>query len=102
MSSTVATTHEDLLAALGQVSGLILVTGPTGNGKTTAIEHVLGDPRCPPNVTFIGDIRGEVEDAFRAVQLARSQTVVAVLRIPRAAGAFSRLSSMGVPAIDLA
>lgn len=80
---------------------MILVTGPTGHGKTTAIEAVLGDPRCPPNVIFIGDIRGEVQDAFRAVQLARTQVVVAVLRIPRATGAFVRLTDMGVPAREL-
>jgi type II secretory ATPase GspE/PulE/Tfp pilus assembly ATPase PilB-like protein len=95
------TMHEDLLSALAEGSGLILVTGPTGHGKTTAIEAVLGDPRCPPNVIFIGDIRGEVQDAFHAVQLARTRVVVAVLRIPRATGAFVRLTDMGVPAGDL-
>lgn len=74
-------THEDLLA-LAEGSGLILVTGPTGHGKTTAIEAVLGDPRCPPKVIFIGDIRGEVQDAFRAIQLARTQLVVGSLAHP--------------------
>lgn len=66
------------------------------------IEAVLADRRCPSNVVFLGDIRGDVEDAFRAVKLARSQHVVAVLRIQRAAGAFGRLTDMGVPARDLA
>jgi hypothetical protein len=102
MSPAMTRMHEDLLAALGEASGLILVTGPTGNGKTTAIEQVLVAPGCPPDVVFIGDLRGEVDDAFRALQLARSQAVVAVLRISRAAGAFGRLSDMGVPATDLA
>jgi type II secretory ATPase GspE/PulE/Tfp pilus assembly ATPase PilB-like protein len=93
--------HDDLLSAFHDGAGLVLVTGPTGHGKTTALEAVLADPRCPPNLVFIGDIRGEVQDAFRAVQLARSQVVVAVLRIPRATGAFVRLTDMGVPARDL-
>lgn len=94
--------HNDLLSALTEASGLILVTGSTGHGKTTAIEAVLADPRCPPDIVFVGDIRGDVRDALRAVQLARTQNVVAVLRIPRAAGAFGRLTAMGVPARDLA
>ena len=93
--------HEDLLSALTQGPALILVTGPAGQGKTTAIEAVLADTRCPHNIAFLGDIRGDVEEAARAVQLARSQIVVAVLRIPHAAGAFARLLDMGVPASDL-
>jgi len=83
--------HQELLVALAEASGLILVTGSTGQGKTTAIEEVLADPRCPPSIGFLGDVRDEAQDALRAVQLARSQVVVAVLRIPRAAGAFGRL-----------
>lgn len=94
--------HDELLSALSGPPGLILVAGSTGNGKTTAIEAVLGDRRCPPRVVFLGDIRGDVEDAFRAVQLARSLVVVAVLRIRRAAGSFGRLTAMGVAAHDLA
>ncbi|MBX3157110.1 MAG: hypothetical protein KF773_14135 [Deltaproteobacteria bacterium] len=93
--------HEDLLSALGEGCGLILVAGPTGHGKTTAIEAALADPRCPSNVIFFGDIHGEDQDAFRAVQLAGSQVAVAVLRIPRATGAFARLTDMGVPGRDL-
>ena len=93
---------QELLSALAEGPGLILVTGPTGHGKTTAIEQVLADSGCPPNVVFLGDIRGEVDDARRAVQLARSQPVIAVLRINRAAGAFGRLTDMGIPPRDLA
>lgn len=93
--------HQHLLAALTEASGLILVTGATGTGKTTVIEEVLADPRCPPNTVFLGDVR-DVQLALRAVQLARSQVVVAVLRIPRSAGAFARLTDMGVSARDLA
>ena len=93
--------HEELLSALIQGPGLILVTGPAGQGKTTAIEGVLADSRCPRDIAFLGDIRGDVQEAARAVQLARSQMVVAVLRIQHAAGAFARLLDMGVPASDL-
>jgi hypothetical protein len=100
--STVGTSmHEDLLATLRADSGIVLVIGPTGHGKTTVIDQVLADPRCPPGVVFIGDLRGEAADALRAVQLARSRIVVAVLRISRAAGGFRRLADLGVPAADL-
>lgn len=92
---------QELLVALAKGPGLILVTGPTGHGKTAAIEQVLADSRCPPDVVFLDDIRGDVEDARHAVQLARSQVVVAVLRISRAAGAFVRLTEMGIPSRDL-
>lgn len=84
MSAVIASMQADLLAALGTTSGLILVTGPTANGKTTAIEEALADPRCPPAVVFIGDLRGGVEDAYRAIRIARSQVVIAELRITRA------------------
>jgi type II secretory ATPase GspE/PulE/Tfp pilus assembly ATPase PilB-like protein len=95
--------HHDLLAALVEAPrGLIVVTGPTGHGKTTAIEEVIADPMCPSNVAFVGDIRGDVEPALRAVELARSRRVLAVLRIPRAAGAFTRMSDVGVPSSDFA
>lgn len=50
----------------------------------------------------MGDLRGDCDAARRAVLLARSSVVVAVLRIPRAAGAFMRLIDMGVPAAEVA
>jgi type II secretory ATPase GspE/PulE/Tfp pilus assembly ATPase PilB-like protein len=82
--------------------GLILVASPTGQGKTTAIERVLLDSACPPNVVFMGDLRGDLDAARRAVSAARSSVVVAVLRIPRAACAFTRLIDMSVPATEVA
>ena len=93
--------HRDLLSALRAPRGLILVASATGQGKTTAIELALADPACPPNVLFVGDLRGDCDAARRAVSSARSTVVVAVLRIPRAAGAFMRLIDMGVPAADV-
>lgn len=93
--------QQDLLAALGTGHGLVLVTGPTGQGKTTAIAAALADQLCPANVVFSGDLR-DVESASRAVSLARERTVLAVLRIPRAADAFGRLRDMGIPAADVA
>jgi CheY-like chemotaxis protein len=90
--------HHDLLAALQVERGLILVAGPTGHGKTTAIEKVLADPACPPNVLFVGDLRGDLDAARHAVSASRSRVVVAVLRIPRAAGSFRRFVDMQVPA----
>jgi type II secretory ATPase GspE/PulE/Tfp pilus assembly ATPase PilB-like protein len=93
--------HHDLLAAIVEAPrGLIVVTGPTGHGKTTAIEGVIADPMCPSNVAFVGGIRGDVELALRAVRLARTKLVLAVLRIPRAAGAFGRMSDIGVTSSD--
>ncbi len=94
--------HDDLRSALMMPSGLVLVAGPTGQGKTTAIEEVLALPACPPNVAFVGDVRGDREHARDAVSTARSSVVVAVVRIQRAAGAFLRLLDMGVPAAELA
>lgn len=93
--------HHDLLAALGAARGLVLVTGPTGQGKTTAIEAVLADRCCPANVVFSGDVR-DAGAAVRVVSLARARMVLAVLRISRAADAFGRLSDMGIRAQDLA
>ena len=93
--------QQDLLAALDTGHGLVLVTGPTGQGKTTAIAAALADQLCPANVVFSGDLR-DVESAFRAVSLARERTVLAVLRIHRAADAFGRLRDMGIPAADVA
>jgi type II secretory ATPase GspE/PulE/Tfp pilus assembly ATPase PilB-like protein len=81
---------------------LIVVSGPTGHGKTTVIEEVLSDPACPASVLFVGDLRGDLDAAQRAVLAARSQVVIAVLRIPRAAGAFRRLIDMQVRARDVA
>jgi type II secretory ATPase GspE/PulE/Tfp pilus assembly ATPase PilB-like protein len=92
--------HQDLLSALAVPRGLIIVTGPTGHGKTTAIEGVLADPNCPRGVIFCGDVR-DLEAAREAVRLAHSQVVVAVLRIPRASGAFCRLIDMTIPADDV-
>jgi type II secretory ATPase GspE/PulE/Tfp pilus assembly ATPase PilB-like protein len=89
--------HRDLLAGVQAPRGLILVASPTGQGKTTAIEQVLGDPACPRDVVFMGDLGGDLDAARRAVSVARSQVVVAVLRIHRAAGAFLRLIDMGAP-----
>ncbi len=94
--------HHELLLALANGPGLVLVTGPTGHGKTTVIEAVLADPVCPPNVVFLGDIRGDVELAQRALQLARFSAVVAVLRSGHGAGAFRRLVDIGVSPIDVA
>jgi hypothetical protein len=94
--------HRELLSGLRAPHGLILVASPTGQGKTTAIERVLRDPACPPNVVFMGDLRGDLDAARRAVAMARSSVVVAVLRIPRAAGAFMRLIDMSVPATEVA
>lgn len=94
--------HQALITVLAGGPGLILVTGPTGQGKTTLIEEVLGDVACPPDVVFIGDVRADVAETERAVQLARSQVVLAVLRIQRAAGAFARLIDMGISANELA
>ena len=90
--------HHELLSALEVPRGLILVAGPTGQGKTTAIEKVLADPACAPNVAFVGDIRGDVDDARRAVAMARTSVVLAVLRIQRAAATFARLIDMDVAA----
>ena len=56
--------QHDLLSALGAARGLVLVTGPTGQGKTTSIEVALADRSCPSNVIFSGDVR-DVEAAFR-------------------------------------
>jgi type II secretory ATPase GspE/PulE/Tfp pilus assembly ATPase PilB-like protein len=94
--------HRDFLSALRAPRGLILVASPTGQGKTTAIELALADRACPSDVLFMGDLRGDADAAGRAVSSARSRVVVAVLRIPRAAGAFMRLIDMGVPAIEVA
>lgn len=94
--------RDDLLSALQAPCGLIVVSGPTGHGKTTVIEEVLSDPACPASVLFVGDLRGDLDAARRAVLAARSQVVIAVLRIPRAAGAFRRLIDMQVPARDVA
>jgi type II secretory ATPase GspE/PulE/Tfp pilus assembly ATPase PilB-like protein len=96
-----AALHRDLLSGLKSPRGLILVASPTGQGKTTAIERVLLDSACPPNVVFMGDLRGDLDAARRAVSTARSSVVVAVLRIPRAASAFRRLIDMSVPATEL-
>jgi type II secretory ATPase GspE/PulE/Tfp pilus assembly ATPase PilB-like protein len=93
--------HHDLLSALEVPRGLIVVAGPTSQGKTTVIEKVLADPACPSNVVFVGDLRDR-EAAQRAVSAARSRVVVAVLRIPRAAAAFRRLIDFQVPATDVA
>lgn len=82
-----AALHRDLLSGLRAPRGLILVASPTGQGKTTAIERVLLDSACRTNVVFVGDLRGDLDAARRAVSAARSSVVVAVLRIPRAAGA---------------
>lgn len=101
-SQRLTAVDQELLSALAAGPGLVLVAGSTGQGKTTMIERVLADATCPPNVAFIGDIRGDVEDATCAVRLARSQAVLAVLRIPHAAGAFARLIALGIPASDLA
>jgi type II secretory ATPase GspE/PulE/Tfp pilus assembly ATPase PilB-like protein len=87
--------HRDLLAGVQAPRGLILFASPTGQGKTTAIEQVFADPACPPEVVFMGDLGGDLNAAQRAVSLARSQVVVAVLRTHRAAGAFLRLIDMG-------
>src|SRR5215468_5563180 len=94
--------HRDLLSGLRAPRGLILVASPAGQGKTTAIKRVLTDPACPPNVVFMGDLRGDLDAAHRAVSAARSSVVVAVLRIPRAAGAFMRLIDTSVPATEVA
>lgn len=94
--------RDELLSALQAPCGLIAVSGPTGHGKTTVIEEVLADPACPTNVLFVGDLRGDLDAARRALFAARSQVVVAVLRIPRAAGAFRRLIDMQVRARDVA
>ncbi len=91
----ISTVHGALLSALRVPSGLIIVTGPAGQGKTTVIEGVLADPSCPPDIAFPGDVR-DVETAQRAASLARSSVVVAVLRIQRASGAFGRLIDMGI------
>lgn len=96
-----ANMHRDLLDAVAPARGLVIVAGPTGQGKTTAVERALTDASCPPGVFFAGDIRGDVALARRAVSLARGRTVVAVLRIPRAAGSFRRLLELGVPAAEL-
>lgn len=93
--------HRDLLDALAPARGLVIVASPTGHGKTTTIERALADSACPPGVFFAGDIRGDVAPARQAVSLSRSRTVVAVLRIPRAAGAFRRFLDLGVPAVEL-
>jgi hypothetical protein len=97
-----AALHRDLLSGLRAPRGLILVASPTGQGKTTAIERVLLDSTCPPNVVFMGDLRGDLDAARRAISAARSGVVVAVLRITRAAGAFARLIDMDVPATEVA
>lgn len=93
--------HHDLLSAIAVPRGLVIVASPTGQGKTTAIEKVIADPACSPNVDFVGDLRGDLEAARRAVSTARSRVVVAVLRIQRAAGAFLRLIDMKVPAAEI-
>lgn len=97
-----AALHRDLLSGLRAPRGLILIASPTGQGKTTAIERVLLDSACPANVVFMGDLRGDLEAARRAVSIARERLVIAVLRIPRAAGAFMRLIDMSVPATEVA
>lgn len=89
--------HKELLSALHAQRGLLLVAGPTGHGKTTAIERVLSDLACPPNISFVGDLRGDLDAARHAVSASRSCVVVAVLRIPRAAGAFRPLLDMQIP-----
>ncbi|CAN5782010.1 hypothetical protein BH11MYX2_BH11MYX2_13250 [soil metagenome] len=94
--------EQDLFLALAEGRGLILVTGPTGQGKTTAIQRALADARCPRDVAFVGDIRGDVTDVHRAMQLARDRPVVAVMRSGEGAGVFARLMDMGVPARELA
>jgi hypothetical protein len=53
-------------------------------------------------VVFMGDLLGDLEPARRAVTVARSRVVVAVLRIQRAAMAFARSIDMGVPATEVA
>jgi type II secretory ATPase GspE/PulE/Tfp pilus assembly ATPase PilB-like protein len=50
----------------------------------------------------MGDIRGDIDAAHRAVAAARSNLVIAVLRIPRASMAFARLIDMSVPASEVA
>jgi hypothetical protein len=97
-----AALHRELLSGLRAPCGLILVASPTGQGKTTAIERLLLDSACPPNVVFMGDLRGDLDAARRAVSAARSSVVLAVLRLPRAAGAFARLVEMTVPATEVA
>lgn len=94
--------RDDLLSGLQAACGLIVVAGPTGHGKTTMIEEALAKGGCPASVLFVGDLRGDLDAARRAVLAARSQIVVAVLRICRAAGAFRRLIDMQVPARDVA
>jgi len=88
--------HHELQAALADGLGLVVVTGPAGQGKTTAIEQALAAPTSPADIAFLGDLRGDIDLAARAVHLARSQVVLAVLRITCAAGAFGRLVDMGV------
>jgi type II secretory ATPase GspE/PulE/Tfp pilus assembly ATPase PilB-like protein len=97
-----AALHRDLLSGLRAPRGLILVASPTGQGKTRAIKRALHDPACPPNVVFMGDLGGNLDAARRAVTVARSRVVVAVLRIQRAAMGFARLIHMGVPATEVA
>lgn len=87
--------HADLLRALGRGPGLTVIAGPTGHGKTTAARRALLDPACPAGVRFVGDVRDEWQ-ARETVAFAERQTVLAILRIPRAAGVFDRFVAMGV------
>jgi type II secretory ATPase GspE/PulE/Tfp pilus assembly ATPase PilB-like protein len=87
-------------------SGLILVCAPTGMGKTTTVLRAFEQHHRAGGATDSIVLMGDIRDSGRAlasVALAKSGLlVVAVLRIPSAAGGFGRLIDMGADAEDLA
>lgn len=82
-----AAARASLDSALGEAGGLILVAGPRGSGRATALRGLL---KARPDALAIGDI-GSPDLARAAFQTARGRLILATIEAGNSIEALSRI-----------
>src|SRR5215831_12201483 len=97
-----AKAEADLLKAILNPYGMVLVTGPTGSGKTTTLYSALQRINTvDPNIIMIGEIR-DLETGGIAIKAALTgHLVLSTLHTNDAPSTITRLLDMGVEAFNV-